>query len=56
LSELLDSATRKVEEHQEGLKNVTHILLFYAVNVNLKGGVINTTKKNKHGRWSRNTC
>jgi len=42
LSKLLDSATTKVEEHQEGLTNVMHILLFCADNVNLKGGVLNT--------------
>jgi hypothetical protein len=47
---ILDSATRKVEENQEGLKmSMMHTLLFSADNVNLMGGVINTTKKSKQG-------
>jgi hypothetical protein len=43
----LHYAIKRVQVNQDGLKlNVTHQLLFYADDVNIMGGKVNTIKKN----------
>ena len=45
---VLENAIRKVQANKEGLKlNGTHQLLVYADKVNILGGSVHTTRKNR---------